>query len=61
MPNDRSRSPLSYDMGHGIVLNIENLCPKRKVRTHVFSAVTAKDLAVKRVNGTVAGRCFCGF
>ena len=28
-------------MGHDIVLNLENVRPKRKVRTHVFSAVTA--------------------
>ena len=41
MPNDRSRSPLSYDMGHDIVLIMKNLRPKRKVRTHDFSAVTA--------------------
>ena len=41
IPNSRSRSPLSYDMGHDIVQNMENLCPKRKLQTCVFSAVTA--------------------
>ena len=55
MPNDRSRSPLSYDMGHDIVLTIENLRPKRKVRTLVFSAVTA---SVSR--GETCGR-YCGW
>jgi len=28
-------------MGHDIVQNMENLRPKRKVQTHVLSAVTA--------------------
>ena len=28
-------------MDHDIVLNMENVCPKRKIRTHVFCAVTA--------------------
>ena len=33
--------PLSCDMGHNIVLNMENLYPKWKVWPHAFSAVMA--------------------
>ena len=61
IPNSRSRSPLSYDMGHDIVQNMENLCPKRKLQTCVFSAVTASASCGETLDGTVVGQCFCCF
>ena len=42
-------------MGHNTVLNMENLRPKRKVRSHVFSAVTASA-----TRGEMRGR-YCGW
>ena len=51
-------SPLSYGIGHNIVLNMENLCPKRKVRTHVFSALMA-SASCSETHGRVCGwLCF---
>ena len=61
MPNDRSRSPLSYDMGHNVVLYTENLHAKWKVWT-MFSLLWQQALpAVKCVDGTVVGWCYCCF